>query len=68
MNDMSKTLERPADRLLTIAEVACRVGVSASTINRRIAAGKFPAPVHLGTRTSRWIEAEINAWIRALRE
>jgi prophage regulatory protein len=56
----------PADRLMTIGEVAYRLGTSPSTINRRIQAGKFPKPVHLGTRTSRWRESEVNAWIQNL--
>jgi prophage regulatory protein len=54
------------ERLITIAEVVDRVGVNRSTVYRRIRTGEFPPPVHLGTRTSRWRESEVNAWIGKL--
>ena len=67
-------MQEPADfadnigRFLTIGEVAREVGLSPATIHRRIKSGLFPRPVHLGTRTSRWVESEIYNWKLAICE
>ncbi|MDO8776803.1 MAG: AlpA family phage regulatory protein [Burkholderiaceae bacterium] len=37
--------------------------LSRSTIYRRIAEGRFPAPVHLGGRASAWQCASLQLWI-----
>lgn len=37
-------------------------GLSCTEIYRRIAAGTFPAQVHLGPKSVVWIEAEVNEW------
>ena len=63
---MSIEPNKAPGRLLTIAEVAHKVGVSAATIHRWIAAEKFPRQRKLGTQTSRWPESEIDEWIGAL--
>lgn len=55
-------------RLLNISEVAHETGIHRATIYRRIQSGQFPKPVSLGSRTSRWLESEINAWKLALIE
>lgn len=39
-----------------------RVGISRTTAYELISAGAFPAPVKIG-RASRWVVAEVNAWI-----
>lgn len=54
------------DRLLRLADVMDRVGLSFATIYRKIRAGDFPAPIHIG-RASRWSAREIEAWIEAQR-
>jgi excisionase family DNA binding protein len=53
-------------RLLTIDEVAQRLGVSRRTVQRKIAAGELPA-LGLGGRRSpvRIDEAELEAWLYA---
>ena len=63
--------ERPSDRrtkppirLLRISEVAARTGLSRSTIYEWSADGRFPAPVRLGGRVARWVEAEMDDWLR----
>ncbi len=38
--------------------------LSRATLYRRIAARRFPAPVHLGGRACGWPTAEIQDWIR----
>lgn len=37
--------------------------LSRSTVYRRIAEGRFPAPVNLGGRASAWASAALQAWI-----
>lgn len=44
--------------------VSGRVGMHPSTIYAEIKAKRFPEPVKLG-RSSRWSEAEVDAWIEA---
>ena len=67
MSDMSNPPAAPiGDRLMTIEEVASRLKVSTATINRRTKAGKIPQRVRLGTRTRRWRESEVSAWIQNL--
>jgi prophage regulatory protein len=54
------------ERLLRLRDVKQKTGLGTSTIYRRIADGTFPAPRSLGPNTVRWLESEIDAWIRAL--
>lgn len=54
------------DRILRLPQVRERVGLSTSTLYRRMAAGQFPRAVALGSaRTVGWRESEITAWIVA---
>ena len=53
-------------RLLGVKRVAAKLDRSTRWIWSALAAGRFPAPVRLGTRGVRWIEAEIDQWIDAL--
>jgi prophage regulatory protein len=50
-------------RLLRLAEVRNNVGLSRSEIYRRMALGKFPKSVPLGTRVRAWAGDEIDSWI-----
>lgn len=34
-------------------------------VYRKVKAGEFPKPVHLGEATVGWIEAELNEWLKA---
>ena len=52
------------EALLKIQTVIAVTGLSESTIRRKVAEGKFPAPIKLGARTSRWPAATIDAWIQ----
>ena len=54
----------PPIRLLRISEVAARTGLSRSTIYEWSADGRFPAPVRLGGRLARWVESEVEEWLR----
>lgn len=53
-----------ADTLLTLAGVMRMVGMKKTATYARIAAGTFPAPIKDGG-ASRWVEAEVQAWIEA---
>lgn len=54
----------PPTCFLRLPEVQKRTGLSRSTIYVRLAEGRFPRPVALGTRAVGWVEAEVEAWIR----
>jgi len=46
-----------ANRHLSRSEIAKRLGVSPSTIDRRAAAGSIPRPIN-----GRWLLSEVMAW------
>jgi predicted DNA-binding transcriptional regulator AlpA len=46
-----------------LSDVTRISALSRSTLYRRIAEGRFPAPVSLGGRASAWSSAELQAWI-----
>ena len=51
------------ERLLRVAEVMARTGLSRPTIYRWMPEGRFPKPVALGPSLIAWPESEINEWI-----
>jgi excisionase family DNA binding protein len=54
--------------LLRKAEVAMRLGVHTSTIDRWIAKGKFPAPIFLQPGSpAKWRESDVSAFIEKRR-
>ena len=53
------------DALLKVRTVSAVTGLSASSIYRKIAAGKFPEPVRLGARCTRWKSCSVTAWLAA---
>lgn len=53
-------------RLLRFPEVVKLTGLSRSTIDRQVAAGKFPRPVYPTQCTTAWRSDELDAWIEAL--
>ncbi|MDE0072556.1 MAG: AlpA family transcriptional regulator [Gammaproteobacteria bacterium] len=62
--DRGNERTKPATRFLRVSEVQARTSLGRSTIYRWSAEGRFPAPVMLGGRVARWVEAEIEAWLR----
>jgi prophage regulatory protein len=52
-------------RIVRLPGVIAMVALSRSTVLNKVAAGEFPAPIHLGARARGWIEAEVLAWIEA---
>ncbi|MBI5865344.1 MAG: excisionase family DNA-binding protein [Planctomycetes bacterium] len=65
-NSATKLLERQAaavvDRLLTVREVAARLGISGRQVQKLLASGRFPAPVRLG-RSVRWRNGDVSRFI-----
>ena len=53
-------------RLLRWSELKDRIPKSRTQIWRDIRAGKFPAPVQLGSNTVAWFEDEIDTYMDAL--
>lgn len=52
-------------KLIRLPTVEDRTGLRKSYIYQQIAAGTFPKPIKIGRRTTVFIEAEVDAWIRA---
>jgi prophage regulatory protein len=53
------------ERILRLADVKARTGLSRSTIYLNISNGIFPRHISLGERCVGWLESEIDAWIVA---
>lgn len=54
---------KAAPAFYRLRDVTRITALSRSTIYRRIAEGRFPAPVSLGGRASAWPSAALQAWI-----
>ena len=52
-----------APAFLRMADVTRLTALSRATLYRRMAQGKFPAPVHLGGRACGWTPSALQAWI-----
>lgn len=51
------------ERIVRMKLLLIRTGLSRATINRRIAAGRFPAPIKLADRCRGWYETEVDRWM-----
>ena len=49
-------------RLLSVTEIADRLGVTKAAVYRWVSRGLFPRPLALG-RASRWTEEDLQSWI-----
>lgn len=63
---MNQTAQQFSDFLLRRKEVEKIAGISRASIYRLIKAGKFPAPVNLGTGAVRWRQSDVIAWQSSL--
>jgi len=52
----------------TDKEVSTRLGIGRSTLWAWVAQGRFPAPVKIGPRASRWTDSSIRQWEDSLNE
>ena len=55
---------KPATRFLRISEVQARTSLGRSTIYRWFGRGSLPRPIWLSERVVRWVEAEVEEWLR----
>lgn len=53
-------------RLMTITEVCQFTGLGESTVWDMSRRGRLPKPVKLGTRVTRWVSSELDAWVEDL--
>ena len=53
------------ERILRLADVKVRTGLSRSSIYLNISKGHFPKHISLGARSVGWLESEIDAWIQS---
>jgi len=51
--------------LIRLPEVLRRVALSRSSVYLLITKGRFPRPVKVGARASRWVESDVDAWLQA---
>lgn len=54
----------PPIRLLRLAQVLEQTGLGRTSIYNFIKNRDFPRPISLGSRASRWVEQEVQSWIR----
>lgn len=52
------------DRILRIAAVLARTGLTRSTLYRKIQQGTFPKQIRIATRCAGWRESAVNAWLQ----
>ena len=50
-------------KLATVEETAAATTLSVATIRRKVKAGQFPRPVKLGAKSTRFVCAEVIAWL-----
>lgn len=55
-------------KLLRREELAKLLGVSLSTINRWVKAGKFPKPIKLGHRVVVWLSCDVEDFLMKQKE
>ena len=54
------------DKLMTARDVMAAVRLSRATIYNLLAAGEFPRPVRIGSKSVRWRASDIAAWVDSL--
>lgn len=56
---------RQARRLLKVREVRDRTGLSHAAVYDMAKRGDFPKPIKLSPRCARWVEEEVESFIKA---
>ena len=65
MTAKAPTAEVIKSPLLTIVQVCELTSLGKSSIYNLIKDGDFPKPVHLLAHSSRWVRADVEAWVQA---
>lgn len=55
------------NQLLSVKQVCEITSISRSTVYRKVEAGTFPPPVHLGGNMVRWVLRDVQNWIQKLK-
>lgn len=63
LTSASISAHEPTQPLLTIKQVAARVGVSVRTFESWYASGRVPQFIRCGPRLRRWSQSVIDRWI-----
>jgi len=63
MDEANNPNRLPETGYMRLPSVLAVVPVSKSTLWNWIAAGRFPAPHHLGPRTTAWEVGQVRAWL-----
>ena len=58
-------MEQHQAQLISLPEVLRISGISKSEVWRRVSEGRFPEPVRLGERCTRWERFEVLDWVSA---
>ena len=53
----------PTERFLKLSDVTRQVGLGKTFVYNEVQAGRFPRPVKIGARASRWRLSDINKWM-----
>ena len=54
------------EQLIRLPKLLIRLGVSRSTVYRRVKNGEMPAPVHPSPRCTAWKLSEVDSWMAQL--
>jgi prophage regulatory protein len=60
-------MEQEKNRILRLQEVMDRTGMSRATLYAAMKRGDFPQSIQISKRCVGWLEADIEAWIKALK-
>lgn len=63
LNRVTAVATAPSPAFYRLRDVMRITALSRSTIYRRVAEGRFPAPVHLGGRASAWQCSSLQLWV-----
>ena len=55
--------DTPIDPLLSVETVCAVVGGKRSWLLKKVQLGKFPQPVRIGVRFTRWRASEVREWV-----
>ena len=53
-------------RLIRLAEVLELTGLSRDAVYRQMRDGRFPKSFHVGVKSPRWLESDVQNWIDAI--
>lgn len=65
MNALAIQIMSGEIELIALPEVRRITGMGTTYIYKEMAAGKFPRQRKIGKKASRWVKAEVQAWVHA---